>query len=47
MGRGAELEAQVFPSVFEGDTMGIQPEVWSSLAKMAAMVGSENTANPI
>jgi len=46
MGGDAKLEVQVFPSMFEGDTVGLQSGEPSPLAKMAFMVGSENTANP-
>jgi len=46
MDGGAELESQVFPSVFGGDTMGCRSEERSPLAKMAVMVGLGNSANP-
>jgi len=44
-GRGAELGAQVFPSVFEEGTMGLWLEIQLPLAKMAVMVGLGNAAN--
>jgi len=47
MGRGAKLKAQVFPSVFGGDTMGHQLGEWLPSAKMAIMVGLGNTAEPM
>ncbi len=46
MGGNAGLEAQVFPSMFEGDTMGLRSGEPSPSAEMAFMVKSENTANP-
>ncbi len=47
MDGGAKLKAQVFPSVFGGDTLGLWSEEQSPLAKMAIMVGSGNTVNPM